>query len=64
RIYHQGLEDVDVPGLLKMMKDGEEVSDDIRENYRVFDSYQLAFFEYIAKSGLHYSAKNSYWSLP
>ncbi|MCB5278215.1 MAG: DEAD/DEAH box helicase [Candidatus Cloacimonetes bacterium] len=64
RIYHHGLEKVDVVGITKLLKGNNEVPKNVTNNISVFSQYQLAFFEFVVGFGLSYSAKHGYWSLP
>lgn len=66
RIYHDGLEALQIPTLMKVLKGREDPGSepDIAESLSALDRFQVAFLESVAGLGLPYSVKNGFWSLP
>jgi SNF2 family DNA or RNA helicase len=64
RIYHEGLNDAQIPALMKILKGQEDGASEVTENLPALDKYQIAFLESIARMGLPYSTKNGFWSIP
>ncbi|MFA7024621.1 MAG: DEAD/DEAH box helicase [Candidatus Cloacimonadaceae bacterium] len=63
RIYHRAYAGLNMPELLKLLKESDEVSPQIKANYGVLDDYELTLFLWLDAHRAAYSSKGQFWSI-
>ncbi|MCK9583834.1 MAG: DEAD/DEAH box helicase [Candidatus Cloacimonetes bacterium] len=63
RIYHRAYAGLNMPELLKLLKDSDEVSPQIKANFEVLDDYELTLFRWLDAHRAAYSSKGQFWSI-
>ncbi len=63
RVYHQSYGDLDMPGLLKMLKGDPDPKAEIVHNYQVLDDNELELFLWLDQNRAAYSSKGKFWSV-
>jgi SNF2 family DNA or RNA helicase len=63
RVYHKAYAGLNMPELLKFLKDSTDVSLQVKANFGVLDDYELALFRWLDANRAAYSAKGQFWSV-
>ncbi|MDD3532645.1 MAG: DEAD/DEAH box helicase [Candidatus Cloacimonetes bacterium] len=63
RIYHRAYVGLDMPELLRLLKDSDDVSPQIKANFGVLDDYELTLFRWLDAHRAAYSTKGQFWSI-
>ena len=63
RIYHRAYTGLEMPELLKLLKDSDDIDPQTKANHGVLDDYELALFRWLDANRAAYSAKGKFWSI-
>ncbi len=63
RIYHSSYGEIDMPGLLKLLKKPSTSRDALAQNYSALSDYDLKLFLWLDENRAAYSVKGKFWSI-